>query len=83
MRKKVVLEIPDSMFDEIIKFKEESHLPDEQSAICELIRYALTLPPYFRDFDWEKAETEADSDIASGRVEEFSSVDEFLSDLNA
>jgi len=83
MGKKVALELPDSMFDKVMKFKEESHLPDEESAIYELIRYALTLPPYFRDFDWEMAETEADLDIASGRVKEFSSVDELITDLNA
>lgn len=83
MGKKVVLELPDSMFDRVMKFKEESHLPDEQSAIYELIRYALTFPSYFRDFDWENAETEADFDIASGRVKEFSLVEELIADLNA
>jgi len=83
MGKKCALELPDSMFDKVMKFKEESHLPNEESAIYELIRYALTLPPYFRDFDWEMAETEADLDIASGRVKEFSSVDELIADLNA
>ena len=83
MGKKVALELPDSMFDKVMKFKEESHLPNEESAIYELIRYALTLPLYFRDFDWEMAEAEADLDIASGKVKEFSLVDELITDLNA
>jgi hypothetical protein len=82
MGKKVVIELPNSMFNEVMRFKEELHLKDEQSAIYKLIRYALSLPPYFRDFKWENAETEADSDIASGRVKEFSSADELLADLN-
>ena len=83
MGKKISLELPDSMFEEVMKFKEESNLPNEKSAIYELIRYALILPRYFRDFDWEMAEAEADADIASGRVKEFSSVDELLNNLNA
>lgn len=83
MGKKVVIELPNSVFNEVMRFKEELHLKDEQSAIHKLIRYALSLPPYFRDFNWENAELEADSDIASGRVKEFSSVDELLADLNA
>lgn len=83
MGKKVVIELPNSVFNEVMRFKEELHLKDEQSAIYRLIRYALSLPPYFRDFNWENAEAEADSDIASGRVKEFSSADELLADLNA
>ena len=83
MGKKIALELPENMFNEVMKFKEESNLPDEKSAIYELLRYALTLPQYFRNFDWEMAEKEADADIASGRVKEFSSVEEFLNDLNA
>ncbi len=83
MGKKVVIELPNNVFNEVIRFKEELHLKDEQSAIYKLIRYALSLPPYFRSFNWENAETEADSDIASGRIKEFSSADELLADLNA
>lgn len=83
MGKKVVIELPNSMFNEVMRFKQELHLKDEQSAICKLIKYALSLPPYFRNFNWENAETEADSDIASGRVKEFLSADELLTDLNA
>jgi hypothetical protein len=33
-----------------------------------LIRHALTLPPYFREFSWERAELEADEEIASGKI---------------
>ena len=83
MGKKIVLELPNSLFNKVMKFKEQSHLPDEQSAIYELIEYGLTLPQYFRDFDWETAEKEADSDIVSGSVKEFSSIDELIADLNA
>jgi hypothetical protein len=43
----------------------------------------LTLPPYFKDFDWEKAEKEADAEIKAGKVKSFCSIDDFLVDLKA
>jgi hypothetical protein len=46
-------------------------------------KYALSFPPYFKNYDWDKAEKEADNDIKKGRVKSFSSVDEFLADLKA
>jgi len=36
-------------------------------AIFELVKYALTLPTKFRNFDWKNAEKEADDDIKLGR----------------
>jgi hypothetical protein len=41
----------------------------------------LTLPPYFKDFDWKKAEAEADKEIAAGKTKSFKSAEDFLSDL--
>jgi hypothetical protein len=80
---KITLEIPDEIFTEIDGFKKRMNIADDQSAVVRLIKYALMLPTYFKDFDWEKAEQEADTDIDSGRVKGFSSVDEFLADLKA
>lgn len=77
------MEIPDEVFKEIADFKSRSHIPDDKTAVCELLKYALTLPPYFKAFDWKKAEEEADADIEAGNVKTFSSVDDFLADLKA
>ena len=80
---KIVLEIPDEVFKEISDFRKRAHIGDDKTAVFELVKYALTLPPYFVGFDWKKAEEEADADIAARNVKSFSSVYEFLADLKA
>ena len=80
---KITMEIPDEIFAGISDFKKKAKIADDAAAIFELVKYALTLPTYFSNFDWKKAEKEADDDIKQGRVKRFSSVDEFLADLKA
>ena len=80
---KITVEIPDEIFAGIADFKKKAKIADDADAIFELVKYALTLPAYFRKFDWKKAEQEAADDIKQGRVKSFSSVDEFLADLKA
>lgn len=80
---KITLEIPEEIFTEISEFKKKANISDDETAVFELLKYALTLPQYFKNYDWEKAEKEADEDIASGRIKSFSSLDELLADLNA
>ncbi len=80
---KITIEIPDELFLEIANFKKKVHISDDATAAFELIKHALTLPPYFADFDWEKAEKFADEDIEKGRVKSFSGVDDLLEDLKA
>lgn len=80
---KITLDIPEELFTEIVAFKKRSHIKDDPSAAFKLIKYALSLPPYFAAFDWQKSEEEADADIAAGRVKSFSSVDDLLADLKA
>jgi hypothetical protein len=80
---KITMEIPDEIFAGISDFKKKTKIADDAAAIFELVKYALTLPAYFRNFGWKKAEQEADDDIKQGRVKSFSSVDEFLADLKA
>jgi len=77
----ITLEIPEDMAAELANFKRRSNITDTRAAVFELLKYALTLPPYFRNFDWEKAEAEADADIAAGRVACFTSVEDLLADL--
>lgn len=80
---KITLEIPDELFEEISDFKRKAHISDAKTAVFRLLKYALTLPPYFKDFDWKKAETDADAEIKAGKVKRFSSADDFLADLKA
>ena len=79
----ITLEIPEDMAVDLANFKRRSNITDTRAAVFELLKYALTLPPYFRNFDWEKAEAEADADIAAGRVACFNSVEDLLADLKA
>ncbi|MBI3398408.1 MAG: hypothetical protein HY026_04145 [Deltaproteobacteria bacterium] len=41
----------------------------------------LHLTPYFKGYDWSKAEVEADEAIAKGKVKSFNSAQELLADL--
>ncbi len=80
---KITMEIPDELFLEIVNFKQKAHIADDATAAFELIKHALTLPSYFADFDWKKAEKVADEDIEKGRVKSFSGIDDLLADLKA
>lgn len=80
---KITLEIPEEIYARIADFKKKSRIRDVNSAIIELIKYALTLPPYFKDFDWKKAEEEADRDVLSGKLKSFSNVEDFLTELKS
>ncbi len=51
-------EIPEDMAAELAKFKQRRNITDTRAAIFELLKYALTQPAYFRNFDWEMAEVE-------------------------
>lgn len=80
-KKRLTIEIPEEIFEEVEKYKESTQKPSHSAAVTALLKYALTLPPYFKDYDWEEAEKEADEDIKAGRVKSFDTVEEFLTDL--
>lgn len=80
---KITLEIPDDIFAEIIEFKKKENITDTNSAISKLIKSAISMPEYFRKFDWEMAEKDADEDVLSGRTKEFATVDELIAELNS
>ncbi len=73
--------MPEPLFKEIERYRQESHQKSIEEAVDSLIRQGLNLPDYFRRFDWLAAETEADQEIAAGQVESFDSVDAFVEDL--
>jgi metal-responsive CopG/Arc/MetJ family transcriptional regulator len=79
----ITLDLPEALIKEIEKYQKDTNKPSKEEAIIELLQYALTLPEYFRAFEWEKAEEEADEEIATGEIATFESVDEFLDDLKA
>ncbi len=68
--------------EEIERYKESTHKKSTEDAVTDLIEYALTLPQYFKSFDWEKAEVEADKEIAAGKTKSFNTIEDFISDLN-
>ncbi|MBI5892310.1 MAG: hypothetical protein HZB79_01440 [Deltaproteobacteria bacterium] len=78
---KLTINLPNDLVKEIEHYKDASDEPSRSKAIIDLLKYALTLPPYFKGYDWEKAEAEADKAIAKGNVKSFDSVKEFLRDL--
>ncbi len=59
------------------------HIDNDSVAVFELLKYALSLRPYFASFDWRIAEEEADADVESGNVKSFASTNDFLADLRA
>ena len=77
----LTISLSDDMIEEIEKYKKFTCKQTIEEAITELINYALSLPLYFREFDWEKAEDEADKEIAAGKTKSFDAVEDFISDL--
>jgi hypothetical protein len=64
------IRLPDSMIADLEKYTQYRHKSSLDDAIVELLHYALTsVPPYFEQFDWERAEAEADEEIRTGRVQ--------------
>lgn len=79
--RELTIKLPDDVFDEIERYRKSVNKANTEEAVTELIKYALALPPYFREFNWEQAEAEADKEIASGQTKSFDSVEDFIADL--
>ncbi|HAG50573.1 MAG TPA: hypothetical protein DHU69_04890 [Deltaproteobacteria bacterium] len=78
---KLTINLSNDLVQEIEHYKKVADEPSRAQAIIDLLKHALTLPPYFKGYDWKKAEAAADKDIAKGRVKSFKSVKELLADL--
>lgn len=78
---KLTLTLPDDLVKEIEHYKEAIHEPSCSKAIVDLLKYAITLPPYFKNYNWKMAETEADEAIAKDCVKSFNNAKELLADL--
>jgi len=75
------INLTDSMIDEIERYQKLKQKQTIKDAVMELIKYALTFPQYFKNFNWKNAEKEADEEIVSGKTKSFDSLDDFISDL--
>ncbi|MCX8028333.1 MAG: hypothetical protein N3A62_10865 [Thermodesulfovibrionales bacterium] len=80
---KITIDISEEILKEIEEFKQRQNISDDSTAIFTLIKSALSLPEYFRTFDWQKAEIQADENILDGNIKTFEDVDEFISELNS
>ncbi|MFQ5686201.1 MAG: hypothetical protein ACE5GV_06020 [Candidatus Scalindua sp.] len=81
-KNELTINLSKKTLEEIKRYKVSTHKKSTEDAVTELIEYALTLPQYFKGFDWEKAEAEAGKEIATGQTESFNTVEDFISDLN-
>lgn len=77
----LTISLSDEITQEIEKYKEVINKQSMEETVVELINYALKLPHCFINFDWKKAETEADREISSGKTASFDTVEDFLTDL--
>ncbi|OQX77510.1 MAG: hypothetical protein B6D61_07095 [Bacteroidetes bacterium 4484_249] len=78
---RLTIDLSGDMLEEIKRYKDITHKQNIKEAVNELIKYALNLPLYFRQFDWKKSEEDADNEIALGNVKSFDTVDDLISDL--
>ncbi len=61
----VTIRVPRDKAKDIERLKKRTLRKTTEAAVTDLLKYALTLPPYFKDFDWERAE--ADEEITAGK----------------
>lgn len=83
MSKKLTIDIPEELLREIDMYCKSSKKESTSKAVIDLLKSALTLPEYFRNFNWEEAEKEADDEIKSGKTSSFDSLKDFLADLKS
>jgi len=79
---KLTITVSDEVLAKLNKYKKDTRKSDLDETVNELINYALDLPKYYRDFDWDKAEQVADKEIAYGQTESFDSLEDFITDLD-
>ena len=80
--RRLCITLPDKLFSEVERFRKSVKARSSSAAVVELLKYAISLPPYFKDFDWEKAEEDADMAIKKGDVKTFDSLKKLMNHLN-
>lgn len=81
--RKLCITLPDKLYNEVERYRKSVKARSRSAAVAELLKYAINLPPYFKDFDWEKAEREADIAIKKGDVKTFDSVGKLMKHLDS
>lgn len=72
------IKLPNNILEKIEKLRNKKSVED---TIIDLINYALKMPQYFMEFDWNESEYEADKEISSGLTKSFDNVEDFIADL--
>jgi len=78
---KLTISLSNNTLDEIKRYKKVMRKQSIEEAVTELINYALSLPLYFKNFNWKDAEDEANVEILSGKCESFDTLEDFISDI--
>ncbi len=72
-----------TLIKDLERYKNAHNVSSRSKVIIDLLKYVLSLPPFFADFNWEKAEKEADEEIKKGQTRSFDSTEDFLKDLKS
>ncbi|MEE8483568.1 MAG: ribbon-helix-helix domain-containing protein [Nitrospinota bacterium] len=81
--KKLTLDLPEDLLEEVDSYKAKANKKSISEAVADLLRSALTLPDYFMNFDWDKAEKEVDELRAAGKVKTVQTAEELINDLES
>ena len=65
---KLIIQVPKDLLDRVDDYRFTHRKHSRAETVRELLDHALTLPPYFKDWDWEKAEAGADEAIKKGQI---------------
>ena len=68
IKTKLIIQVPKDLLDRVDDYRFMHRKNSRAETVRELLDYALTLPPYFKDWDWEKAEAKADEAIKKGEL---------------
>ncbi|MBF0377878.1 MAG: hypothetical protein HQK72_10395 [Desulfamplus sp.] len=72
------IKLPNNILEKIEKLRNKKSVED---TIIDLINYALKMPQYFMEFDWNESEYEADKEISAGLTKSFNNVEDFIAEL--
>jgi len=68
IKTKLIIQVPKDLLDRVDDYRFMHRKHSRAEAVRELLDYALTLAPYYKDWDWETAEAEADEAIKKGEL---------------
>ncbi len=79
---KLNIEIPGNLKKRLKEHISLNHDESIETTVINLLDYALApYPPYFENYNWKKAEAEADEAIAKGDIKSFDNAEDLIRDL--